>query len=256
MRRVFAALALAACGTLPDPGEPRQDDDVRIIRHDQLVARTAKQMPIELPFGPGQNGTELVLGLLQQARNVGAPYVADLAFHMVVKQNGTWVECETVLGVGSPPPEPPAAGSFEPHEVSVVVDERDLTCQRVAYVHETTRRTADSRFDVGIGRSSESVPIDTIADSDRVEQCTADRVHHRVRRYDYQLDVGYVPPNWGYLGATYADGPVSESKPRCQAIDASSVGAKPVHRLTATLGLRGEIEQAEPVATPPKVLPK
>ncbi|HEX4453088.1 MAG TPA: hypothetical protein VH143_19585 [Kofleriaceae bacterium] len=269
MKRVVAMLACGACSTASSPppvAEPRPGIDVRIVPHDELMSRTTSQQPIELPFGQSQNGTELVVALLQRARVAGASYVGDVAFHMVFKWRGSFVECETKLGFGdapapAPPPAPAAdadAGdpystevkSFEPHEIAFVANERDLECKQVAVTRETEQRRYASRFDGEVARKSDDIPIDTVMVSEHVEQCSPEHVQHQAVRYDYQMRLEYVPPDWRYLGATYAGGVVSESPPLCYAIDASSLGAQPTHRVTATFGFRGAIEQLEPLHAP------
>ncbi len=266
MKRVLAALALGACSTLPPAVEPRPGIEVRIVPHDELVTRTATRAPIELPFGQSQNGTELVTALLQRARAAGATYVGDLAFHMVFKWRGSFVECETTINFGDVPSTPPPSAapvapqddeystevqSFQPHEVTLVANERDLKCKQVAVVREELKRRYESRFEVEVARKSDEIPVDTVMTSEQVEECSPERVNRRVERYDYQVRLDYVPPDWTYLATTYAAGTrLSESPPLCYAIDASSLGAHPVHRLTATLGFRGVIEQLEPLKAP------
>ncbi|HEY1551827.1 MAG TPA: hypothetical protein VGG28_28570, partial [Kofleriaceae bacterium] len=270
MSRAVVALCVAACsGTVAPPPavEPRPGRDVRIVPHDELVTRTTTRAPIELPFGQSQNGTELVTALLQRARDAGATYVGDVAFHMVFKWRGAYVECETKLSFGDTPSPPvpvatdPTAGSdddvystevrsFEPKQISIDRDERDLACKQVAVATQTVQRRYDSRFDAEVSRKSDAIPVDVVATTENVEQCTPQHVQRRVDRYDYQVRLDYVPPDWTYLAATYASTKLSESPPLCYAVDASTLGARPTHRLTATLGFRGAIEQLEPLEAP------
>ena len=265
MKRGLAAIALGACSALPPAVEPRPGLDVRIVPHDELVTRTATRAPTDLPFGQSQNGTQLVTALMQRARDAGATYVGDLAFHMVFKWRGSFVECETKINFGDVPPPvvapAPAAQdadlystevrSFEPRQLTVVANERDLKCKQVAVMREERQRRYESLFDVVVARKSDEIPVDTVMTSEQVEQCSPERVNRRVERYDYQLRLDYVPPDWAYLGMTYAAGTrLSESPPLCYAVDASALGAHPVHRLTATLGFRGQIQQLEPLKAP------
>jgi hypothetical protein len=268
MKRAVAMIVLGACSSSSPPPvtEPRPGIDVRIVPHDELVTRTTSQQPITVPFGQSQNGTELVVALLQRARAAGASYVGDVAFHMVFKWHGSFVECETKLGFGdapapAPPPPPVVAEasddaystevkSFEPREIAFVAHERDLKCKQVAVTRETEQRRYASRFDGEVARKSDDIPVDTVMVSEHVEQCAPEQIQREAVRYDYQMRLEYVPPDWRYLGATYAGGVVSESPPLCYAIDASSLGAQPSHRLTATLGFRGAIEQLEPLHAP------
>jgi hypothetical protein len=272
MKRMLAAVAVAtACSTAPPPppAEPRPGLDVRIVPHDELVTRTATRTPIELAFGQSQNGTELVTALLQRARDAGATYVGDLAFHMVFKWRGSFVECETKLRVGgeatapapAPPPAPAAdddssdgysteVTSFQPHEVSFDANERELACKQVAIAQETEKRRYDSRVDAQVSRKSDQIPVDLAITTVNVDDCRSEQVQRRVERYDYQVRLAYVPPDWRYLGAAYASGALRESPPLCYAIDPSALGDRPVHRLTATLGFRGPIEQLEPLRAP------
>jgi hypothetical protein len=206
---------------------------------------------------------------LQRARDAGATYVGDLAFHMVFKWRGSLVECETKLRVGgaaaapapAPPPAPAAdedgsdaysteVKSFEPHEVSFVASERELACKQVAVAQETIKRRYDSRFDAEVSRKSDQIPVDLAITTVNVDDCKSEHVERRVERYDYQVRLAYVPPDWHYLAAAYANGALTESPPLCYALDASSLGDHPVHRLTATLGFRGPIEQLEPMRAP------
>jgi hypothetical protein len=188
---------------------------------------------------------------------------------MVFKWRGSFVECETKLSFGdapapAPPPARPNAGSddsaddlystevksFQPHEVSFVANERELKCKNVAVAQETVQRRYDSRFDAQVARKSDQIPIDLAITTVNVDQCSPEQVQRNVDRYDYQVRLDYVPPDWSYLAAAYANARLSESPPLCYALDPSSLGGRPVHRLTATLGFRGEIEQREPLRAP------
>ena len=276
MKRSILAVAIAACGAQPPAPvtEPRPGQDVRIVTHDELLARTKSQRAIELPFGQSQNGTALMTALLQRARDAGATYVGDLAFHMVFKWRGNYVECETKVAFGDPPPIDPAqlgsddaAGSgddlyssevksFVPHEMSFVADETDLKCKQVAYETEVVQRKYDSRFDVEIGEHIDKIPMETAMVTDHAESCAPEQVKRQTLRYDYQMRLDFVPPDWSYLGPTYAGGTLRESAPLCFAIDRASLGAQPVHRLTGTMGFRGVVEQKEPLKMPmPEAMP-
>jgi hypothetical protein len=272
MTRTFALmLSLSAC-TSAVPAvttELKPGIDVRLSRHTDLVARTQQQQPIELPFGQGQNGTELVVALMQRARAAGATAVGDLAFHMVFKRRGAYIECETKVLFGdelqrelaaAPPPAPAAApdpdgyatdvSSFQPHEVSFVANEQELRCKQVAVEDRDVQRRYDSRFDAEVGRQSDSIPLDTTMHAEQREACAPEHVTRNVTRFDYQAKLAYVPPDWSYLAPTYAHEPIFESPPQCFAVDAAELGDHPTHRLTATIGFRGAVDQHAPLQAP------
>ena len=49
---------------------------------------------------------------------------------------------------------------------------------------------------------------------------------------------------------TYAHEPIFESPPQCFAVDAAELGDHPTHRLTATIGFRGAVDQHAPLQAP------
>ncbi len=269
-RSIAIAVAISACHAPAPATEPRPGLDVRLARHAELALRTNTREPIELPFGQGQNGTELVVALMQQARAVGATYVGDLAFHMVFKRRGAMIECETrvlfddelaaerahVAPAVTAAPEPDDystdVASFQPHEVSFVATERELRCKQVAVTVATVERRYASRFDAEVAHQSDVIPLDDVMHSEAREACDPEQVTRNVTRFDFEAKLAYVPPDWTYLAPTYAHDHVVEAPPLCYAIDPAALGDHPVHRLTATLGFRGPIQQLEPLDAPSK----
>lgn len=267
-RSIAIAVAISACHPPAPAIEPRPGLDVRLARHAELALRTDTRAPIELPFGQGQNGTELVIALIQQARAVGATYVGDLVFHLVFKRRGAFIECETrvlfddelaaerarVAPIVTASPDPDdystEVTSFEPHEVSFVATERELRCKQVAVTVAARERRYASRFDAEVGPPTDAIPLDDVMHSEAREACDPEQVTHAVTRFDFEAKLAYVPPDWTYLAPAYAHDHVVESPPLCYAVDAAALGDQPVHRLTATLGFRGQIEQLEPRVAP------
>ncbi len=269
-RSIAIAVALSACHAPAPTSEPTPGLDVRLAHHAELALRTETRVPIELPFGQGQNGTELIVALMQRARAVGATYVGDLAFHMVFKRRGAVIECETrvlfddelaaerahvapaVVAAAEPDDYSTDVASFEPHEVSFVATERELHCKQVAVSVATAERRFASRFDAEVGHKSDQIPVDIVMHNEAREACAPERVTRKVTRFDFEAKLAYVPPDWTYLAATYAHDHIVEAPPLCYAIDPATLGDHPVHRLTATLGFRGWIEQLEPIEAPSK----
>jgi hypothetical protein len=263
--KLAITIALAGCtgGHAVAPSPPNAE--VRIVRHaDAIHGEVTKIEPLEVPFGQGQNGSELVLGLLHEAQEAGATYVTDLTFHMVFKRRGVVVECETnavfrddpALRPGSiaSSPEPAAeystdVANLEPHAVSFTAVEPELGCKKVAVaVSEDVPRYANL-YDVDIPRIIDTVPVDHVVHLAWHDACELKQVKRPVTRFDYQARLAYVPPRWNYIGARYAGEPLIETPPLCDAVDPATLGPHPVHRLTATLVFHGGLAK-EPMQTP------
>jgi hypothetical protein len=249
MKLAIAVVALGGC-TTSHVVAPSPTQEVRIVRRADVTRDETKVVPLELTFGQGQNGSELVLALLHQATEAGATYVTDLTFHMVFKRHGVTVECETKAVFRDDPllVEKPAVASsepateystdvttFEPHEVSFTASEPELGCKKVAVaVTEDVPRYANL-YDVDVSRIIDKVPVEQVDHLAWRDACELKPITRDVTRYDFQARLEYVPPRWSYISSRFADEPLVETQPLCYAIDPAQLGAQPVHRLTATL---------------------
>jgi hypothetical protein len=224
MKRVLVALVgLVACAsTAPPPTHA-----VR-IQHRESGGRAQH---VELPFGQGQNGSLVLLALLERAEAAGAAYVTDLALHLVFKRMGVPVECTQRVLLGGEL-QPPAVSDFDAQTVTFTANERELSCKTVRRAVDAKKKQHLDRFDVDVGEPIDRVPEDRVVEFESRDECTLVPVTRSVTRYDYQQRLGFVPPQWPYFASRYADTPLRASPPVCKTIDP---GAEPKHRLTATV---------------------
>src|SRR5262249_61952358 len=87
-------------------------------------------------------------------------------------------------------------------------------------------------------------------DAEGAARCGNEQVPRHAEPYDYEVKLGFVPPNLDYLSARYTDGQLVQGAPRCYRIADADVGKLPAYRLTATAYYRGAIKQEAPTATP------
>jgi hypothetical protein len=190
-----------------------------------------RALEVELPFGQAQNGSVVVLALLDRAEAAGAMYVSDLALHLVFKRMGVPVECTQRVLLGDE--QPAAAPSlFDAQIVTFTANERELSCKTVQHAIDATKKRHADRFDVDVGSPIENVPEDSVVEFRSRDECALVPITRSVSRYDYQQKLGFVPPQWPYFASRYASVPLRAAPPVCKAID---LGAQPTHRLTATV---------------------
>ena len=95
---------VAACAS--SQGDTRADAAIADIRNEGREAvrivdarygreHSVRAEEMTLPFGPNQNGNELIVAALEQARERGAAYLGDLAITMTFRWGGTPIECRT-----------------------------------------------------------------------------------------------------------------------------------------------------------------
>jgi hypothetical protein len=223
MTRALAIMVVAACAsTAPAPVHTLK------IRERDATGRAAQ---VALPFGQAQNGSLVVLALLQRAEAAGAAYVSDLELHLVFKRFGVPVECTQRVLLGDEQPAA-AASDFDAQTVSFTANERELACTPVRHAVDATKARHADRFDVDIGDRIDKVPEDSVIAWQTTDDCKLVPVTRAVTRYDYEQKLGFVPPAWPYFASRYADAPLRTSPPVCKTIDP---GAQPTHRLTATV---------------------
>ena len=230
MRAVLVLPTLvAACAT--SQGTARDDaptvaarladegrEAVRIVDARYGREHSVRAEEMTLPFGPDQNGNELIVAALEQARERGASYLGDLAITMTFRWGGTPIECRTQVrferdptdaapGAGPAPVLPPSAGpqygtdveKFRPAKVAFVAEDRELSC--------------------------------VVADGD--ESCGWKDVTRSAERYDYEGKVGFVPPNWPHLAERFAAGRLVPAEPSCYSIDEGELKSGRPYRLSA-----------------------
>jgi hypothetical protein len=268
-------LSLAACAGPTVATRPRgAAPEVRIV--DGAVARryAKRSTPVVLPFGTGQNGNELVLGLLALAQRSGADFVSDIALTLVFKWNGIPIACATrVVFPGDPrlapaapasapaAPAPPASmpdeadgeptfesevRDYQPKRVDFEATERELFCTKRPHQVKVAHPSFDSEFDVE--RRSLSEPMVTVEETNVVwtEECEARPVQHRVTRFDYEAKVAFVPVHWEYIARRFAEAGLVETPPLCYRL---ADGDLPAHTIRAQVSFRGHVDGPAPFAS-------
>ena len=226
MSRAVIAIMLGACAASttvpPHAMKIRERED------------GGRALQVELPFGQAQNGSIVVLALLERAEAAGAAYVSDLELHLVFKRMGVPVECTRRVLLGDDRAVP-LQSDFDAQPVSFTATERELSCKPVHHAVNGKKPRYQDRFDPDIGALIEKVPEDSVVMFETRDECTLVPVTRPVTRYDYEQKLGFVPPEWQYLTSRYAETPLRASAPVCKAIDP---GVEPKHRLTATVVFR------------------
>lgn len=223
----FALLAGCATTTTPTaatPVAPREvgregSGGVRIVDARYGREHSARSEEMVMPFGPNQNGNELVAAALERAAERGASYVADLAITMTFRWGGLPIECRTPVRFESDVPAggatvapapvlPASAGGaaqygtdiekYRPAKEGFVAEDRELSCAGA-----------------------------------RLERCGWRDVTRNAERYDYETKVGFVPPNWPHLAERFAAGRLVPAEPSCYTIEEAEVRKASPYRLTA-----------------------
>jgi hypothetical protein len=262
MRVVLLATLLAACGSassLPR-SSPRGGDPTRLVVDTDAAAKFAiSEERLEIPFGQGENGTRLVLALMEHARTRGAAWVGGVEFLQVFKWRGQLIECSTPLArpaqtqaVPASAPadlavttaadgEPTYSSSVEPprpRRASATVSEEVIHCQRHGQSRIEWVARYDNHNDVEVRRNMEYMPLDKTIVVDWKTECRAERKTREVERLDFQLRLGWQPPDWALLSPAWADEPIVDGSPRCYRVTGKDIGEPPRHRMKARLFFR------------------
>src|SRR5262249_15601585 len=100
MRSYIGALAIVVAGCGHADGTavgyaPREAPRVRVASEEDIRGKALTSKPMSVPFGEGQDGTQLVTGFLLAAEKQGATYVTDLRIYLVSPHADAWLECRT-----------------------------------------------------------------------------------------------------------------------------------------------------------------
>jgi hypothetical protein len=282
-----AVLVLVGCASAPatkvePPATPTAavpDEQVMTLRLPRLrivdaklgEERSSKREPIMVEFGVNQNGTELVYALLEQAGMKGAAAVGDLTLYMTFRWQGGPVECRTrVLLEGDPRLAAAAGGatnagaarttaydteieSYKPQPVDFMAEDRELSCE-TKRVPVTRKRLVENRSDrtaeAGGGVKDLAADEEIVTTYETHDRCQWKQVTRRTTRYDYEVKLGFVPPNWEHLSQRFARRPIVAAAPRCYTITDEELARQPIYRLTATAYHRGKVAQRAPQSLP------
>jgi hypothetical protein len=245
----------AACATTGTPEwHPKVNDHTRLVASAKAAHEySGEEQAVVVPFGQRENGTRLVLALMDNAQARGAVFVSDLEFLQVFRWGDTLVECATPLALAdhAPAPAPAAAAPTEtpaaddipsyetslsapvPKKVDVRMAEDVLVCKKVAHSHAVVVPVAPSRFDVEIPHSTTEMPMRKEIQVNWTEECHAEHVIHDVERYDFQVKLEWQPPDWKMISQQWSDDPLVEGTPRCYRTTLAKIGDPPRHRMRA-----------------------
>lgn len=249
------------------PVEITPDVRVRIVDAGFGAEHSKRQEKMEVPFGVNQNGNELVYVLLERASRAGAAFVGDLDLIMTFRWRGEVVECSMPVRFAGDPrlqrataavaAAPPSGYStdvegFKPQPVEAVVDDRELVCAPRAVAVTKKRRVQSSARAAERGRvyDGDTSMVETAQELDEKMVCAFETVTRRTTRFDYQLKLGFVPPDWAHFAASYADGQLVAGQPRCYRLAETELGKRPEYRLTAVAYHTGAVKGAAPLRLP------
>jgi hypothetical protein len=253
------------------------DESVRIVESAFGAEHSKGRDNMTVPFGVNQNGTELVYVLLDQAARAGAAFVADMAITVTFRWGGQPIECRTrVVFDGDPllarkdevaagPVVPknvaPRYGTeidvFEPQKVQFVADDKELDCKLVAGQRLRKVQRAGGARSGETARLGDPAADDTTTEAEVVqrEECNRTQVKREAERWDYEVKLGFVPPNWAHLAQRFAEGEtLVPARPQCYAIAETELGKEPIYRLTATAYYTGKLKVRLPEELPSRGL--
>ena len=228
------------------------DVRLRIVDASFGAEHSKRAEPMVVPFGVNQNGTELVYVLLERASRAGAAFVGDLTVLMTFRWRGEVVECRTpVLFDGdrrldraapAVTATPASAYStdidvFKPQPIETMVNDRELVCAPRSVAVKKRRRVHNTARGAEHARSydADSSEIETVQELERRLVCAFETITRRTTRFDYELKLGFVPPDW--RTSPRLTPTASSSRGGSRAANGSRGGARqqqPAYRLTAT----------------------
>src|SRR5262249_3586833 len=122
---------------------------------------------------------------------------------------------------------------FKPHRVPVTATEEEIVCREGAKLVVQTRQMPTEDFTSsengrrqerahapdGPGPSSAMQhDVERTVTSERIDHCNFEKLTRRAERYDYEVKLGFVPPDLDYLSSRYADGKLQQGEPQCYRI--------------------------------------
>lgn len=232
-------IATSACVSI-DVTRPSATE-VEFVTAEQAAALPGTWVPLEIPFGEGQDGTALVMQFLEQASARGARHATDLEIHLVdggatppavcvtraTPQLRTRTETETVMRPGGVQPR------SELVPVTQWVTESRHHCQLVTKPVQRMETTYQSLYD-SVQKRSRSVPITRMVTRYETQnECTYRPETKMVTRYEWQFRNQYAPPRWETITRERAEWEMVESPPVCRMVDAGE--APPGNRLVGRI---------------------
>jgi hypothetical protein len=265
-------LFLAACGgaaNLPHHAPGGREPTRLVVDADAAARHALRAERLDIPFGQRENGTRLVLALMEEAQARGAAWVG-VEFLQVFKHRGELIECATPLArpgtrepepaATAPPPAPTSDGTPvytttvappRPQKLGATVSEDVVTCARHGQSRLASERAYPGHWDVEAGRSRARIPIEKKLHVDWQDECRLEHVTHHVERWDFQLRLEWTPPDWQLIAPRWAEEPLVDGTPTCYRVTAADIGEPPRHRLRAHLFYRSKFRDSGVVPLTP-----
>jgi hypothetical protein len=269
----LAALAVAAlaagCTRMRGAATIPNNPGIRIVPEDEARPYAKQIVPLAIPFGSPGNGTKLISDLLERLESRGAKYVSGLTFYMIFRRDGVAVECRTQavfpgesirkagVTISTSPVDSDedvyttSVEPIKPASFRVRITEPELRCRRVGKQVKKRVPRYDNPFDVEVARSRGGpVPIDEVIDVEWHDECAMELITRDALRFDYQIRLGWVPPDWAYISGRWADFTLVETEPSCYRIDEEQVAQLAAHRVEATVYFVGDMPNTKHPTTP------
>jgi hypothetical protein len=238
---VALVLAAGSAATAPQGYSEESAPGITVITTEQAQAGGLQGRPFEMPFADGQNGTELMVRFLREARAAGGSYLADVEIHLVAKKDEAWQDCVTRVGpVDHGHQQVVSKMDYGHYETQSVmrpvtrwVTEYEYRCHMVSRPHMVTSTHYESSYG---SHGYSSHPVTQTHTEYRMEnECRSEPVSRMVTRYEYQLEQKFVPPEWHTELRWMSDWDLDESPPECGPIEAAAVDAGGPNFVHATL---------------------
>jgi len=238
---VLAAGSAATAATAPEGYSEESAPGITIITAEQAEAGGLEGRPFAMPFADGQNGTELMVRFLREAREAGGGFLADVEIHLVAEKDEAWQDCVTRVGPVDHGHQGVVSkmdyGHMETRSVmrpvTEWVTEHEYRCHMVSRPHMVTSTRYESSYGAG-GYSSHPV-TETHTEYQMENECNMEPVSRMVTRYEYQLEQSFVPPEWHTELRWMSDWDLDESPPECAPVEADAVDPAAPNFVRATL---------------------
>ncbi len=145
---------------------------------------------------------------------------------------------------------------FRPRRIAFTATEKDLFCAEGTQQIVTTVRASNSTNTFAEnGRRMDRAPgsrtkVERVIGTERRDRCQIKDVTRPAERYDYEIKLGFVPPNWEYISSRYADRKLVQGAPSCYRIEDAELAKGAIYRLTAMAYYKGEVAQRLPEEPP------
>ncbi len=162
------------------------------------VPSAADDWTIEIEFGKGQNGSDLLLTLFKRIASEKDLVITDLSIHFIWDTTRL-LECTTPIEQLTRPSEPDDS----------IVPPHPWIALRVE-----TQRVSEEDYVCHIGTEQIIVPTGGMGEPKLINKllCSRKPIERVVTRYLHQFYDEWVPPNWAYI-STQIDGPVLRERP-------------------------------------------